>query len=121
MLAVLAETRSHEPADPNNFTLPALMQRVLGREDGLPVRLYRVSFGVGARTHWHSHDGVQLLYGLAGACSVVDRAGNEIVIGPGDLAIVEPDEEHWHGAAPDAKGEHLAINLGAETTWLERV
>ncbi len=121
MRAVPAETRPHEAADPRTFTLPALLQRVLGRDDGLPIRLYRVSFGHRAATHWHRHDGVQLLYGLSGACVVSDRAGNEVVIGPGDLAIIEADEEHWHGAAPGGKGEHLAINLGAETTWMEPV
>ena len=32
---------------------------------------------------------------------------------------IDPDEEHWHGAAPWRAGEHLAINTGAETSWLE--
>ena len=120
MRAVLSETRAHGAADPENFTLPALFQRLVGPDDDLPVRLYRVSFGVGAATNWHRHDDIQLLFGLSGTCVVVDREGDEILIGPGDVAIIEPGEEHWHGAAPGAKGEHLAINLGTTTTWLER-
>ncbi|MFV2196750.1 hypothetical protein [Nocardiopsis sp. LOL_012] len=38
-----------------------------------------------------------------------------------------PGEEHWHGAAPDAFMEHLALWEGSgdpdapETVWLERV
>ena len=35
------------------------------------------------------------------------------------VVVIDPDEEHWHGAAPGTAGEHLAINAGAETTWLE--
>ena len=119
MKSVPSETRPHGAADPDNFTLPALMQRLLGRDDDLAVRLYRVSFGIDGATNWHSHDDAQLLYGLSGTCIVGNRAGIETLLGPGDLVIVEPGEEHWHGAAPGRKGEHLAINLGKETTWLE--
>lgn len=109
----------HGAADPANFVLPARMQRLLGRDGGAAVRLYRVTFDEGARTHWHVHDAAQLLYGLSGRCVVVDRGGNEIVLEPGDVVVIEAGEEHWHGAAPGGHGEHLAINTGTETTWLE--
>ena len=36
-----------------------------------------------------------------------------------DIVVIDPGEEHWHGAAPGTDGEHLAINAGSETTWLE--
>lgn len=107
------------PADASNFVMPAGMQRMLGRDDGESVRLYRVSFEEGARTYWHTHDDAQILFGLSGRCVVVDRTGGELVLEPGDVVVIEPDEEHWHGAAPGGAGEHLAINLGSETTWLE--
>jgi len=82
------------------------------------VRLYRVTFDEGARTHWHIHDQAQLLFGLGGRCVVVDRAGTELTLDPGDVVVIEAGEEHWHGAAPGGGGEHLAINVGSETTWL---
>ena len=110
---------AHEPADPNTFVLPATMQRVLGRDGGEAARLYRVSFDDGARTHWHTHNDSQLLYGLSGRCVVVDRDGKELLLEAGDLVVIEAGLEHWHGAAPGGPGEHLAINLGTETTWLE--
>lgn len=117
----LIEQASRPPrsSDPANFVLPATTQKILGPDDGRAVRLYRVAFEEGARTYWHAHDDVQLLYGLEGRCVVVDRDGSELVIGPGDLVVVEPDEEHWHGAAPGGRGVHLAINLGETTRWLE--
>jgi quercetin dioxygenase-like cupin family protein len=111
--------RPHKGSDPSNFVLPATTQRLLGADEDLPVRLYRVAFEAGARTYWHAHDDLQLLYGLAGRCVVVDREGDELLVGPGDLAVIEAGEEHWHGAAPGHSGEHLAINLGVETTWME--
>ncbi len=42
-----------------------------------------------------------------------------LLLGPGDLVVIGPEEEHWHGAAPGTAGAHLAINLGTETRWLE--
>lgn len=117
----LIEQSSRPPSgsDPSNFVLPATMQRILAADDGQAVRLYRVAFEDGARTYWHAHSAPQLLYGLSGRCAVVDRAGVELILGPGDLVVIEADEEHWHGAASGGSGEHLAINLGTETRWLE--
>ena len=37
----------------------------------------------------------------------------------GGLVVIDPDEEHWHGAVPRTVGEHLAINAGVETSSLE--
>jgi quercetin dioxygenase-like cupin family protein len=34
------------------------------------------------------------------------------VIRPGDRVLLEADEEHWHGAAPNRPMVHLAINEG---------
>ena len=109
----------HKPADPNNFVLPATMQRLLGRDDGEPVRLYRVSFERDARTNWHTHNDTQLLFGLSGRCVVVERAGDELVLNPGDVAVIDAGVEHWHGSAPGGPGAHLAINVGTETDWLD--
>ena len=119
MKRIEAARRQHGDADPNNFVLPARMQRLLDRDDGDSVRLYRVTFDEGARTHWHTHSDIQVLFGLGGGCVVVDRAGTESILAPGDVVVIEAGEEHWHGAAPGGGGEHLAINVGTETTWLE--
>lgn len=99
--------------------MPARMQRLLGRDDGESIRLYRVAFEEGARTNWHSHDDIQVLYGLTGTCVVVNRDGAEQRLESGDVVVVEAGEEHWHGAAPGGAGAHLAINVGSETTWLD--
>ena len=119
MRAIDHANRPHGAADERNFVLPALMQPLIDRTDGLPIRVYRVTFGEGARTNWHKHDDVQVLYGLSGKCVVVDRMGTELQLHAGDVVVIGPDEEHWHGAAPGVTGEHLAINAGGETTWLE--
>lgn len=121
MHLISAQARPHGPADPNNFVLPALMQPLVGPDDQLPVRLYRVSFGLGARTHWHHHDEVQILVGVSGTCVVANREGTEVHLMPGDAVVIPAGEEHWHGSAPGCKGEHLGVNTGRKTTWLEPV
>lgn len=119
----LISAAGHPPraADPAHFSSAALAQALLGRDDGLPVRVYRVDFEPGCRMNWHRHDGPQLLYGLEGTCIVANRAGDAVTIGAGDLVVVDAGEEHWHGAGPESAGAHLAINLGGETIWLEPV
>ncbi len=39
----------------------------------------------------------------------------------GDAVVFAPGEKHWHGAAPGSRGVHLAVNVNAQTTWLEPV
>ena len=119
MKAIDSAGLPHGEADESNFVLPAFMQRLLGRDDQLPVRLYRVTFGEGARTHWHRHNDIQVLFGISGKCVVVNREGSELPLSPGDVVVINPEEEHWHGAAQGTDGEHLAINLGTDTTWLD--
>ena len=118
MILIPSSDRPSKPADPANFQMPALFQRLVGKDDDAGARLYRVSFEDGARTHWHTHDAPQLLFGLSGRCVVENRRGDTEHLGPGDVVIIPPDEEHWHGAAPGGSGEHLAINLGEQTVWL---
>lgn len=119
MQRISHDSRPHNPVDARTFVPPALTQRLIGPDEALPVRLYRVTFREGARTYWHSHDDVQLLFGIHGTCVVVNRAGEELLLEAGDVVRIDPGEEHWHGAAAGTRGEHLAINLGAETSWLE--
>ena len=43
---------------------------------------------------------------------------------PGDIVWFEPDEKHWHGAAPDCAMTHIAIaemRDGKVVTWMEKV
>lgn len=119
MQRISHDSRPPAEVDARTFVPPALTQRLLGPEEELPVRLYRVTFREGARTHWHRHDDVQVLFGIAGTCVVVNREGEELLLESGDVVWIDPGEEHWHGSAPGTEGEHLAINLGTATTWLE--
>lgn len=80
----------------------------------------RVTFTPGARTAWHTHPQGQTLLILSGRGRVQRRGAAAFDVTAGDVVQIDPGEEHWHGAAPDALMTHLAIQAG-ETVWLRHV
>ncbi len=90
-------------------------------EAGTPVKVYRVAFEPGARTHWHTHDGPQWLLVVEGRIRIQTSGGPPQEAVAGDAIVIAPGERHWHGAPRDASGVHLAVNVNASTTWLEAV
>jgi quercetin dioxygenase-like cupin family protein len=84
-----------------------------------------VHFAPGARTAWHTHPHGQTIFVTEGI-GRCQRAGGPVeIIGPGDRIYFEPDERHWHGAAPDRFMVHLAMHQlddsGSAATWGEHV
>ena len=84
-----------------------------------------VHFTPGARTAWHTHPCGQTIYVTEGIGRCQRRGGPIEVIRPGDRVYFEPDEDHWHGAAPDRFMTHLAMfevdDEGNSATWGEHV
>ena len=84
-----------------------------------------VHFMPGARTAWHRHPLGQSLFVTEGIGLVQRRGGPVEVIRPGDRVYIEPDEEHWHGAAPNRFMTHLAMlevdDEGNSATWGDHV
>lgn len=83
-----------------------------------------VTFEPGARTAWHTHPRGQTLLVLSGLGRVQRDGGPVEEIRPGDIVWFDPDEKHWHGAAPDCAMSHIAIaemQDGSAVTWLEPV
>lgn len=108
-----------EPVDDTHFD-GAVTRRDYGAVDDPAGTALLVSFPAGARTHWHSHPNGQVLYVTDGAGRVGTRGGASTEIGPGDLVVAAPGEEHWHGASEHAAMRHLAVSFG-DTVWLEPV
>lgn len=83
-----------------------------------------VTFEPGARTAWHTHPFGQVLIVTAG-CGRVQRWGGLVEeIRPGDVVWFEPEEKHWHGAAPTTAMTHIAIQEhlnGKAVVWMEPV
>lgn len=112
---------SRQQGSPDNFTGTVYVQSIADNEErGLKVA--RVTFEKGARTHWHTHAGEQVLYFLNGRGRVQERGGPVFNAAVGDVARISAGTEHWHGAHPE-EGlfmQHLAITFG-DPTWLEPV
>ena len=84
-----------------------------------------VRFTPGARTAWHTHPFGQTIYVTEGV-GLCQRRGESIeVIQAGDRVFFEPNEDHWHGAAPGHFMTHIAMQLaddnGSPVTWGEHV
>ena len=116
-----------EPADFRNFVGKARVARLPVIEDpegssGLgTVIVYLVEFEAGARTNWHRHSAPQLLLVKEGQ-GLAQKWGEPVRhMVAGDAVTIEPNEKHWHGAAPGTGMTHFAVNLNLTTEWLEPV
>lgn len=104
-------------AAPNpNFTGRVAMATVQESPNPGPVRVLVVTFPDGARTHWHTHAGGQVLHVIDGRGRTQSRGGPVVELAAGDVVSVPAGEEHWHGASEGASMSHLAVSLG-DTDW----
>jgi quercetin dioxygenase-like cupin family protein len=83
-----------------------------------------VTFEPCARSDWHTHPLGQTLIVTFGRGLHQVWGGPIDEIGPGDVVTVQPNEKHWHGAAPTTAMTHIAIQEsldGKPVEWLEKV
>jgi quercetin dioxygenase-like cupin family protein len=97
----------------------------LVKNEKIKCNVGKVTFSPAARNYWHTHPAGQVLIVTEGK-GCVQKKGEPIqLILPGDVVIILPGEEHWHGAAPDSLFTHIAIQLhtdkGDEVSWLKEV
>jgi quercetin dioxygenase-like cupin family protein len=110
-----------EPADARNFVGAARVRKLPVVEGAQPVVVYLVEFEPSGRTNWHIHSAPQVLLVVEGR-GLVQKWGEAVrTIHAGEAVTIEPNEKHWHGAAPDARMSHFAVNLNLTTQWLEPV
>jgi quercetin dioxygenase-like cupin family protein len=109
------------PVDAKSFVGPAQSKLLASSDDGASVHLYRVEFDEGGRTNWHTHSGPQWLFIVEGRVRVQKWGEAAQEVESGDAVVIAPGEKHWHGAAPGARGTHLAVNVNVKTDWLEQV
>lgn len=108
-------------ADARTFVGSARTKRLASDDGGTPAGVYRVEFGDGARTNWHTHSGPQWLLVVEGRVRVQTSGEPPRDVMAGDAVVIPPGEKHWHGAVPGSRGAHLAVNVNATTAWLEPV
>lgn len=115
---------SKAPAD--WFTGDVWWDVIVAGQEPSRMRANLVRFSPGARTNWHAHALGQTLHVVSGVALIGTRDGTVFEARPGETVACPPNEEHWHGAAPDRFMEHIALWEGTcdgtpETTWAEPV
>ncbi len=107
------------------FTGTVFIDSIRNPDEHSAVGCAHVRFTPGARTAWHTHPKGQTLYVTDGIGYVATRSNGVQEIRPGDVVYIEPDEEHWHGAAPGRFMTHLAMlevdDEGNPATWGDHV
>src|SRR5436305_2812585 len=107
------------------FTRDVYIDAVAAAPAPARVQANLVHFTPGARTAWHTHPLGQTIYVTEGVGLCQRRGGPIEVIRPGDRVFFEPDEDHWHGGAPNRFMTHIAMQevdeQGSPVTWGEHV
>ncbi|MBR1773981.1 MAG: carboxymuconolactone decarboxylase family protein [Bacteroidales bacterium] len=98
---------------------------LVSNNKNLNVPMFNVTFEPSCRNNWHKHAGGQMLIATAGVGYYQRRGELARRLYPGDVVEIEPNVEHWHGAAPDSWFAHIAVECNPQsqggTTWLESV
>jgi quercetin dioxygenase-like cupin family protein len=110
--------KNQTPVDPAHFTGKADLRALIQASQLTPMFAAVVRFEAGARNHWHSHAGGQLLHIIEGEGWVQARGQAPQRIQLEDTVTSDPGEEHWHGAGSHGPMTHIAVAVG-ETRWLE--
>lgn len=114
---------THGPSD--WFTGEVYIDAIAAPSEPSRLAASSVHFAPGARTAWHTHPNGQTIYVTEGIGLCQRRGGAIETIRPGDRVFFEPEEEHWHGAAPDRFMTHLAMHRvdasGNAVSWGEHV
>lgn len=107
------------------FTGVVFIDTIAAPSHGSRINASSVHFTPGARTAWHTHPHGQTIWVTEGIGLCQRRGGPIEVIHPGDRALFEPGEDHWHGSAPTRFMTHLAMlevdEQGTSATWGEHV
>ncbi|MBD0282146.1 MAG: cupin domain-containing protein [Thermoleophilaceae bacterium] len=107
------------------FTGDVWLDEIAAARPPSRVTAFSVHFAPGAQTAWHSHPVGQIIHVTEGAGLVQRKGGPVRIIHPGETVRFDPDEVHWHGAAPERFMTHLAVQEvdddGTAAVWGDHV
>jgi quercetin dioxygenase-like cupin family protein len=124
-MQITKNTNATSPGPPDWFTGAVFVDTIATAAPPSRLSAAVVHFTPGARTAWHTHPLGQTIHVTEGLGLCQRRGGPIEEILPGDTVYFEPDEDHWHGAAPDRFMTHIAMQevdeSGSPVTWGEHV
>ncbi|QDK80520.1 cupin domain-containing protein [Spirosoma sp. KCTC 42546] len=107
------------------FTGIAWVKMLVGSNDLTDCTVSDVTFEPGARNNWHTHPNGQILVVTEGTGYYQEQGKPIQLLRVGEAVNIAPDVVHWHGATPDSRFTHLAINpnvsKGGAVSWLQPV
>lgn len=87
---------------------------LVGAEQSDTVTVGLIEFEAGGRNKLHTHTFDQVLYITKGE-GIVATELEEHRVRPGDVAVINAGEKHWHGAGQHSAMSHLAIGTPGTT------
>jgi quercetin dioxygenase-like cupin family protein len=120
-MQITRNTQETRPGPGDWFTGSVFVDTVAVPSDVSRIGAASVHFTPGARTAWHTHPHGQTIWVTEGV-GLCQREGGAIeVMRSGDRVFFEPEENHWHGAAPTRFMTHIAMQQaddeGSVVTW----
>lgn len=106
------------------FTGDAYLKVLLARDKNNDFVIGNVTFEPGARTNWHTHPKGQVLIVIEGNGFYQEKGKPAQPIQKGDVINIPENVEHWHGASPRGRMEHIAITNfkdDVNVVWLNPV
>ena len=107
------------------FTGDAWVDEIVSGAAPLRLQAVYVTFSPGARTAWHTHPVGQVLQVVSGLGWVQLEGEAARAIRPGDVVVIGPGENHWHGAEAGHTMVHLAMHepddSGKTVVWGRKV
>ena len=113
-----------ERASADYFTGTVWIKDLMPNDKDLNSFIGNVVFEPGARNNWHTHPGGQVLIVTSGNGYYQEKGKPIQLLSKGEVVKILPDIVHWHGALPDSKFTHIAINPNLQkgmVVWLEKV
>ncbi|MDQ3656707.1 MAG: cupin domain-containing protein [Chloroflexota bacterium] len=107
--------KSAPRVDEKMFVGTVMGQNLVTEGDAPFQRVTAISFLQGARNRWHRHSTEQVLIVTHGKGIIADDSGERTIMA-GDVVLIQPNERHWHGAAPGQDMTHLAVLLPGTMT-----
>ena len=77
--------------------------------ESMQYLIAEVKYNAGGRTHWHTHPAEQVLLCTDGVGIYQERGKEPKILKKGDVFVIPPFVEHWHGAKSDNRFSHVAI------------
>lgn len=111
-------------APATNFIGTVWVYELVKADSSFNIPVGNVTFEPGARTHWHTHAGGQVLLALDGIGYYQEKGRPLQVLRKGDVIKCPPDLPHWHGASPKVGFTQVAITPNTprgRVTWMQPV